>query len=91
MTFPIEAAIFLVLDQAAEGRSVTPEAVARTIDPKDWRRRLAEVRSASMRLAREGRLVITRHGKPVDPDGFKGVYRLKRSPMAPDTPNETSE
>jgi len=32
-------------------------------------------------LAREGRLVITRHGKPTDPNKFKGVYRL-RLPMA---------
>ena len=28
-------------------------------------------------LARQGRLAILRHGKPVDPDGFKGVYRLR--------------
>ncbi|OYW87619.1 MAG: hypothetical protein B7Z22_04075 [Hyphomonas sp. 32-62-5] len=29
-----------------------------------------------MGLAREGRLVITRHNKPADPDTFKGVYRI---------------
>ena len=27
-------------------------------------------------LARSGRIVITCNGKPVDPDDFKGVYRL---------------
>jgi hypothetical protein len=28
-------------------------------------------------LARDGRLVITRHGKPADPDDFKGVWRMR--------------
>jgi hypothetical protein len=28
-------------------------------------------------LARQGRLVITKKGKPVNPDAFKGVIRLK--------------
>jgi hypothetical protein len=27
-------------------------------------------------LARQGRLVIYRKGKPADPDDFRGVYRL---------------
>ena len=41
-----------------------------------WRSHLQEVRRAAVRLAREGRLVIYRKGKPVDPDDFRGVYRL---------------
>jgi hypothetical protein len=28
-------------------------------------------------LARAGRLVILRHGKPADPDDFKGVWRMR--------------
>jgi hypothetical protein len=28
-------------------------------------------------LARQGKLVITRHGKQADPEAFKGVYRLR--------------
>jgi hypothetical protein len=47
---------------------------------------LGQVRSEAVGLARQGRLVITRHGKPADPDSFKGVYRLR----LPDTnPAET--
>jgi hypothetical protein len=34
-------------------------------------------------LARAGRLVITRHGKPADPDDFRGVYRLRLPDAAP--------
>ncbi|MBY0364025.1 MAG: DUF3253 domain-containing protein, partial [Phreatobacter sp.] len=33
-------------------------------------------RRAAVGLAREGRLVILRKGKPVDPNDFRGVYRL---------------
>jgi hypothetical protein len=29
-----------------------------------------------VRLAKDGRLVILRHSRPVDPTDFKGVYRL---------------
>ena len=34
------------------------------------------IRRIAVRLMKEGRLVITRKGRPVDPDDFKGVYRL---------------
>ena len=30
----------------------------------------------AVKLMKEGRLVITRKGRPVDPDDFRGVYRL---------------
>jgi hypothetical protein len=76
---PIEEAIFACLAEAGPGKSVSPEAVARAVDAEGWRRVLAQVRATAVGLARQGRLVITRHGKPADPNAFKGVYRL----MAP--------
>ncbi len=67
----------------ALARDVGP---AKTISPMDaalavgaaddWQRALPEVRRAAIRLALEGRLVIYRKGKPVDPLEFRGVYRL---------------
>jgi hypothetical protein len=77
MTSPIETAIFDLLSAAAPGKSVSPEEVAKAVDPEGWRRGLGQVRSTAVGLAREGRLVITRHNKPADPDTFKGVYRLR--------------
>jgi len=50
---------------------------ARAFAGENWRRVLGEVRKTAVRLAQEGRVVITRKGKPVDPLSFKGVYRLK--------------
>jgi hypothetical protein len=34
------------------------------------------VRRVAVRLAHEGRVTITRKGKPVDPADFRGIYRL---------------
>jgi hypothetical protein len=39
------------------------------------------VRRAAVRLAQQGRLVITRKGRPVDPADFKGVYRIGVPPQ----------
>ncbi|MBW8892046.1 MAG: DUF3253 domain-containing protein, partial [Burkholderiales bacterium] len=31
----------------------------------------------AIELAREGKIVILRHNKPVNPEKFRGVYRLR--------------
>ena len=41
-----------------------------------WHTCLGAVRRTAVALAKQGRLVIYRKGKPVDPDDFRGVYRL---------------
>jgi hypothetical protein len=73
----IGAAIFELLAEQPAGKSISPETVARAVEPESWRRLLSHVRGTAIGLAREGRLVITRHGKPADPDDFKGVWRMK--------------
>jgi hypothetical protein len=56
---------------------VSPEEVARAVAADaDWHSYLTAVRRAAVKLALDGRLVIYRKGKPVDPADFKGVYRL---------------
>ena len=82
MSIDVEAAIFDLLKPLPAGKSVSPEQVARAVDPEGWRRLLGHVRATARGLARQQRLVITRHGKPADPEDFKGVYRL-RLPDAP--------
>jgi hypothetical protein len=77
MSERVEAAIFDLLGKLAPGKSVSPEEVARAVEPERWRRLMGHVRGTAIGLARQGRLVITRHGKPADPEDFKGVYRLK--------------
>ncbi len=77
MSSPIEEAIFNLLSDLEPGKSISPEQVARALDAEGWRRVLPQVRATAVGLARQERLVITRHGKPADPDSFKGVYRLR--------------
>src|SRR5580698_4388348 len=84
MSAEIETAVFDLLNaKAAPGKSVSPEEVARAVDPEGWRRLLGHVRAIARGLARQGKLVILRHNKPADPRDFKGVYRI-RLPMPGD-------
>ena len=85
MADPIETVILDLLAPLAPGKSISPEEAARAADPEGWRRTLPKVRAVAIGMARDGRLVITRHGKPADPNQFKGVYRL-RLPMEGDSP-----
>jgi hypothetical protein len=88
MSLEVETAIFDLLQaKVAPGKSVSPEDVARAIDPEGWRRLLGHVRAVARGLARQGRLVILRHNKPADPEDFKGVYRL-RLPLPGDGPGD---
>ena len=83
MTDTVEETLFALLEGLAPGKSVSPEEVARAVDPAGWRRVLPKVRPIAVGLARQGKLVITRHGKPADPNSFKGVYRLRLPEIAP--------
>jgi len=73
----IETVIFDMLAPLEPGKSISPEDVARGVDPEAWRRQLGQVRATAVGLARQNKLVITRHGKPANPEKFKGVYRLR--------------
>jgi len=78
-----------ILDQlraAGAGASLSPDDIARAFaesrrkksDPPDlWRRYLNAVRQQALHLARDGRIVILRHGTPQDPKApIKGLIRL---------------
>ncbi len=82
MTSPIEDAILDLLKALPPGKSIDPSEVAKTLQPERWQRILGQVRSTAVGMARAGTVVITRHGKPADPDSFKGVYRLRLPPAA---------
>ena len=77
MSERVEAAIFDLLARQPPGKSVSPEEVAREVDPEGWRRMLGHVRAVAVGLARQDRLVILRHNKPADPNDFKGVWRMR--------------
>ena len=70
-------AILALLAARPPGKTIAPEEVARALaGSANWHGQLGAVRRAAVQLALDGRLVIYRKGKPVDPADFKGVYRL---------------
>lgn len=77
---PEEAAILALIAASKKGRTIDPTEAARAVytgeDPDGWRKRLPSVRQAAIHLARSGQISIYRKGKIIDPNGFKGVYRL---------------
>ncbi|MCA9928501.1 MAG: DUF3253 domain-containing protein [Anaerolineales bacterium] len=56
---------------------VRPEDVAMTLVTEDWQWLLKRVRLTARQLAEVGLIDIVRKGERVDPDDFKGVYRLR--------------
>ena len=73
----IEDAILGLLAEREAGRTISPSEAAQAVDPEAWRGLLPQVRATAVGLARQGRLVLTRKGRPADPDTLKGVYRLR--------------
>ncbi|MEP3265873.1 MAG: DUF3253 domain-containing protein [Hyphomicrobiales bacterium] len=75
----IETKIHELLVSRGTRKTICPSEVARAIagkDEKKWRLLMKPVRTVAVNLTKSGTLVITRKGKPVDPDDFKGIYRI---------------
>jgi hypothetical protein len=76
----IERAILELLDQRAAGATICPSEAARTVEPESWRSRMPEVHNAARRLARAGRIEITKGGFVIDPCAMRGPVRLRLTP-----------
>lgn len=73
----IEAEIFALLERRGAGKSICPSEAARAL-AEDWRPQMEAVRVVARRLAREGRLRITRGDHTLSPDQpFGGPIRLR--------------
>jgi uncharacterized protein DUF3253 len=75
----IEAMLLRLVAERGPGKSIDPTEAARALGgghPDQWGPLMQPIRRAAVALAEQGRLVILRKGKPVDPRDFKGVYRL---------------
>ncbi len=82
--FPPEAiteSMLALVAARGPGKTICPSEVARALagdHPDNWGPLMQPVRRVAVRLAHEGRVLITRKGRPVDPDDFRGVYRLSQ-------------
>jgi hypothetical protein len=75
----IEAALLRFIAQREPDKTLDPQEAARALSgshPDQWGPLMQPIRKAAVALAEQGRLVILRKGKPVDPRNFKGMYRL---------------
>ena len=75
----IETALLSLVSQRGVGKTICPSEVSRHLagsDETKWRLLMKPVRAVAVQLANKGRIVIRRKGKPVDPNDFKGVYRI---------------
>lgn len=68
-----------LVEERGAGKTICPSEVARELGgphPDGWGPLMQPVRRVAVRLAHEGRIAILRKGRPVDPDDFRGIYRL---------------
>src|SRR3954467_15274597 len=75
----IEAALLRTIAACGPGKTLDPAEGARELGgppPYPWGPRMQPIRRVAVALAEQGRVIILRKGKPVDPRDFKGVYRL---------------
>lgn len=75
----IETTMVRMLAQCPPGKTVEPSAIARAVSGphvEEWGPLMQPLRRVAVRLAKEGRVVIYRKGRPADPDDFKGTYKL---------------
>jgi hypothetical protein len=75
----LETVMLALLTERGPGKTIGPADVAQAIggnQPEGWGPLMQPVRRAAVRLMKEGRIVILRKGRPVDPDDFRGTYRL---------------
>ncbi len=75
----IEATMLRLVAERGQGKTCCPSEIARALGgphPEGWGPLMQPVRRVAVRLTKEGRVAILRKGRPVDPDDFRGIYRL---------------
>lgn len=75
----IETAILDLVTERGAAKSICPSEAARALagtDEKAWRLLMKPIRASAVSMANAGAISILRKGKPVDPNDFRGVYRL---------------
>jgi hypothetical protein len=77
----LEAAILELLSERGRDKTICPSEAAKLVGGKDtrrdWEGLMEPARAAARRLVASGRIVITQHGRIVEPSTAKGAIRLK--------------
>ncbi|MGQ7856382.1 DUF3253 domain-containing protein [Pedobacter sp. WC2501] len=73
----IPNALLSLATERGPDKSTCPSEIARLLFPQDWRNQMKAVRDVAIDLHKQGKVIITQKGKPVDIDGIKGPIRIK--------------
>jgi phage terminase large subunit-like protein len=78
----VEAKILELLECRDAGKTICPSEVARAMagsdKRSDWQPLMEATRAAARRLEEAGQIVITQHGRVVDPARAQGPIRLRK-------------
>lgn len=73
----ISTTILSVASQRGPEKSTCPSEIARMLFPGDWRKHMRTVVDVAIDLHKQGKVVITQKGIPIDVDHIKGPVRIK--------------
>ena len=75
----LERVVLELVEARGPGKTICPSEAARAVagsDPQVWSRLMPAIRRVAVRLMKSGHVVLRRKGRPVDPDDFRGIYRI---------------
>jgi hypothetical protein len=78
-TQELEEAMLAFISERGPGAMIDPAEIARALggpQPDGWGPLMQPIRQVAVRLMKAGKIVILRKGRPVDPDDFRGLYRI---------------
>ena len=77
----LEGAILELLAERGRDKTICPSEAAKAVggveSRRDWEGLMEPARAAARRLVAQGKIVITQHGRVVDPSSAKGAIRLR--------------
>lgn len=76
----IRSVILRLADQRS-GQVFYATEVARTVDPKNWKNLMGQVRLVVSVLIKEGKIILRNQNSTADISGIKGPIRLSKAPQ----------
>ncbi|RZK19827.1 MAG: DUF3253 domain-containing protein [Pedobacter sp.] len=72
----IKATILKEAAMRGPEKSTCPSEIARKLFPDHWRAYMASIREEAITLQKQGLVLITQKGKPIDTESIKGPIRI---------------
>jgi hypothetical protein len=73
----ISKAILASAAQRGSDKSTCPSEIARLLFPGDWRSHMKEIVELAIGLQKQGKVLITQKGTPLDIEKIRGPIRIK--------------